>query len=184
VVDQAAAANRAAIVERLLEGVEDEAGAGRGGNTPADNAAGEGIDDEGRVEEALPGRNVGEVGHPKRVRPWCLELAVHAVRRARCRLVADRRLDRFAADGTLDAQRAHQPLAKSLDLGQRAIRCTIAVDTLLISAVARTVQWVASAGGNSSRVSRTTSATFASASFGMRDGRILSHSKPSTPALI
>ena len=31
-------------------------------------------------------------------------------------------------------------------------------------------------------VSRTTAATFSSASFGMRDGRVLSRSKPSTPA--
>ena len=129
VVDQAAAANRAAFVERLLKGVEDEAGAGRGGNTPTDDAAGKGVDDESRIDEALPGRDVGEVGDPSsvsrrmsrlqssarqqdargHVRAWGLKLAVHAVHRARCRLVAERGLDRLAADGTLDAQRTHQP---------------------------------------------------------------------------
>jgi hypothetical protein len=66
--------------------------------------------------------------------------------------------------------------------GNTASRPRRRVDTLLLSAIARTVQWVASAGGNSSRVSRTTSASFASASFGMPDGRVLSRSKPSTPA--
>jgi hypothetical protein len=64
----------------------------------------------------------------------------------------------------------------------RSPACTIAVDTPLFSAIARTVQCVASADGSSSRVSRTTCATFASESFGMRDGLVLSRSRPSTPA--
>jgi hypothetical protein len=58
----------------------------------------------------------------------------------------------------------------------------LAGDTPLTLAIARTVQWVASPGGRSSRVRRITSATFASASAGMRDGRVLSRSSPSTPA--
>ncbi len=51
------AAPRTSVVQRLLEGVEDGAGpvferGGRGGNTPSDDAAGEGVDDESRIAEA------------------------------------------------------------------------------------------------------------------------------------
>ena len=52
----------------------------------------------------------------------------------------------------------------------------------LASAIARTVQWVASPGGGSSRVRRITSATLAGLSAGMRDGRVRSRNSPSTPA--
>ena len=60
--------------------------------------------------------------------------------------------------------------------------CTLARDTPLAAAIARTVQCVPRSGGASSCVRRITSATFAAASFGMRDGRVLSRNSPSTPA--
>ena len=50
-----------AIVERLLQGVEDEAGMGGAGHPPADDPPGERVDDEGDVDEALPRRDVGEI---------------------------------------------------------------------------------------------------------------------------
>jgi hypothetical protein len=56
VVDEAAAFGRPAIMERLLQRVEDEAGLSGAGDPPADNPAGERVDDEGDVDEALPGR--------------------------------------------------------------------------------------------------------------------------------
>ncbi len=65
VVDEAAALHGAAVVQRLLQGIEDEAGMGRARYPPADDAPGEGVDDEGDVDEALPGRDVGEVRHPQ-----------------------------------------------------------------------------------------------------------------------
>jgi hypothetical protein len=73
------------------------------------DAPGEGIDHEGDVDEARPSRNVREVGHPKDIRPERLEVAVHAVERARCRRVAHRRADRLAPNDTAKAHRAHLP---------------------------------------------------------------------------
>ena len=57
----------APVVERLFQGIEDKAGLGRSRNPPADDAAGEGIDDEGNVDKPLPGRDIGEVRHPQRI---------------------------------------------------------------------------------------------------------------------
>src|SRR6202158_3586250 len=88
-------------MQSLLESIEHEAGMCRSRNTPADDAPGVGIDDKGDVDEARPGRDIREVRDPQRVRPRCLELPVHAVQRARRRLVADRGSDRLATDYTL-----------------------------------------------------------------------------------
>jgi hypothetical protein len=67
-----------------------------------------GIDHEGDVDEAFPGRHVGEVGDPKRVRPRRLELPPDVIQRARRCLVADRGPDRLAADHALQAHLPHQ----------------------------------------------------------------------------
>ena len=56
---------------------------GRAGHAPADDAAGEGVNDEGHVGEALPGCDIGKVRHPQTVRPWRLELPLHAIERTR-----------------------------------------------------------------------------------------------------
>ena len=52
---------RTAVVERLLQRVEDEARMGRPRDPPADDATGEDVDDESGVDEPLPGRDVGEI---------------------------------------------------------------------------------------------------------------------------
>ena len=78
------------VVQRLLQRVEHEAGVRRPRHAPADDAPGVGVDDEGDVDEARPGRDVGEVRDPQRVRPRRLELPVDVVERARRGLVADR----------------------------------------------------------------------------------------------
>ena len=54
-----AALHRTAVVQRLLQGIEDEVRMRRPRHPPADDAAGEDVDDEGHVDEALPGRHVG-----------------------------------------------------------------------------------------------------------------------------
>ena len=64
VVDEAAAPNRPSLMQGLLQRVEHEAGVSRAGETPADDAPREGVDDEGDVDEAGPGHDVGEVGYP------------------------------------------------------------------------------------------------------------------------
>ena len=75
-MDEPAAGHRSSIVKRLLQGVEDEPCMSTARHTPADDAAGVGVDDEGDVNEAGPGRDIGEVGDPERIRPRRLELAV------------------------------------------------------------------------------------------------------------
>lgn len=58
-----------ALAEGHAQGVEDEVGAHVGGQLPADDLAGEGVEDEGEVADALPGAQVGEVADPEPVGP-------------------------------------------------------------------------------------------------------------------
>jgi len=60
-MDEACLAGETALVQGLLESVQHEAGMGRAGDAPVDYAAGAGVDDEGDVDEARLGRDVGEV---------------------------------------------------------------------------------------------------------------------------
>lgn len=62
------------------------------GGTPIMKRLLQGIDDEGDVDEALPGGHLREVRNPEPVRRRCLELAVHTVERTGGRLVRERRL--------------------------------------------------------------------------------------------
>ena len=57
-MDQAAPVGRTAIVERLFECIQDEAGVRRPAGAPAYDPSGVGIDDEGDVDEPCPGRDV------------------------------------------------------------------------------------------------------------------------------
>ena len=97
------------IVQRLLQGVENEAGMGGLRDAPADDPPGEGVDDEGGVDETGPSGHKGEIADPQRVRPRRLELAVDLVERTRRRAVADRRPHPLAPHGPLQAHIAHQP---------------------------------------------------------------------------
>src|SRR3954464_4377386 len=89
------------IMQCLLQRVEHEARMRCARGPPAHDPAGIGVDDEGDIDKAAPGRDIGEVGEPKNVRPWRPELAVDVIQRAWRGLVADRGLDRFAADNPL-----------------------------------------------------------------------------------
>src|SRR5690606_15838902 len=104
-----ASMDRAAIMQRLFERIENEARMRRSAHPPADDPAGIGIDDEGHVDKASPGRHIGEVAYPQPVRRRRLELPVDPVERTRCRLVADGGLQRLAADHALQAHALHQP---------------------------------------------------------------------------
>jgi len=109
VVDETAAMNGTPIMERLLQRVEDEACMRRPAHPPADDAAGEGVDDEGHVNETLPCGDVGEIRNPQPVRRGSLELAVHPIERAWGGLVGDRRSDRLATNDALQAHCPHKP---------------------------------------------------------------------------
>ena len=80
----------------------------RAAHTPTDNAAGIGVDNEGDINKALPGCDVGEVGDPKPVRRRDLELAVDLVERTRRLFILHGCLVRLAADDPLQAHRLHQ----------------------------------------------------------------------------
>ena len=93
--------DRPPIMQRLFQRIEHEPGMRGAAGAPADDASGEGVDDEGDVDKALPGGNVGEIRHPQHVRPRCDELAIDVIQRARCGLVADGGAYRLAADNPL-----------------------------------------------------------------------------------
>ena len=75
---------------------------------PADDPAGIGVDDEGDVDEAGPGRHIGEVGEPEHVRARRMELTVDVIEGARRGLVTHGRPDRLAADDAFQAHGLHQ----------------------------------------------------------------------------
>lgn len=67
VMDQAAAVDGATVMDRLLQGVEYEGGVGRPTDTSAHDVAGVDVDYEGHIDEARPGRDVGEIRDPEPV---------------------------------------------------------------------------------------------------------------------
>lgn len=81
----------------------------RGADTPADDPAGIGVDDEGDIDEALPSGDIGEIRHPEHVGCQHPELAVHLVQRTGCLLVGDRCPVRLAPDNALNTHALHQP---------------------------------------------------------------------------
>ena len=64
VMNQPVALAGAASVERLLQRVENEARMRRSARSLADDLTGEGVDDEGDIDEPGPGCDVGEVRQP------------------------------------------------------------------------------------------------------------------------
>ena len=87
-MDQAAAPDRPALVQGLLQRVQHEAGVSRAGDTPADDAPRKDVDDEGDIDETGPRRDVGKVGHPQGVRTRRFELPIDAIERTRGRRIA------------------------------------------------------------------------------------------------
>ena len=94
----------------LLQRVEHEVGLHRTANPPADDAPREDINNEGDAYEAVPGRDVGEVGHPQLVRPLGLEVPIDAVQRARRLGVRHRRAHALAATYAFQPESTHQTL--------------------------------------------------------------------------
>ena len=83
--------------QRHPQRVENEVGAHRGGELPADNPAAVGVDDEREEDQAFPAAQVGEVRDPELVRPARGEVAVDPVGRAQRPRVGDRRAPGLAA---------------------------------------------------------------------------------------
>src|SRR3954469_8624045 len=108
-VHETAALDGPALVQGLLKRVEHEAGVRRPAHPPADDAPGISIDHKGNIDEAGPGRDVGEIGDPEHVWARRLELLVDAIEWARRGLIADRGPHRLAPHGPLQAHGPHQP---------------------------------------------------------------------------
>ena len=108
-MNQAATVDRPAVMKRLLERIQDEAGMCCPAGTPSDDPAGIGVDDEGDIDEPCLSRDVGEVRRPQHVRRWGVELPVDVIARARRRFIAGGRAHRLAADYPCQAHLAHQP---------------------------------------------------------------------------
>ena len=105
--------DRPPIMDRLFQGIQNEAGMRCPAYPPAHQIAGVNIDHESDVDEPSTGRHVGEVRDPQHVRHWRVELSVDLVERARRRLVADGCAHRLAADYALEAGIAHEPFYRA-----------------------------------------------------------------------
>lgn len=78
----------------MLSVFQDKIRAHRTGQIPAhDDAPGQDVDDKGRVDNALPGRDISQVQHPQCIRPLRLEVPIDEIVWTSRRLVMDRRLD-------------------------------------------------------------------------------------------
>ena len=88
-------------VSRAFIGIEHEGGAQGGGHPPADDAPGEHIDDERRVDEAAPRGHIGQIRHPELIRTGRGEVPVHQVAGAITRLLGDGRPAGSAPDDPL-----------------------------------------------------------------------------------
>src|SRR5215212_7749721 len=108
VVDEAAAPDGPALVQSLLQRVQHKTGVSRAGDTPADDAPCEDVNDEGDIDKTGPCRDVGKIGHPQGVRTRRFELPIDAIERTRGGRIADRGADPFAPHHAPQAHRAHQ----------------------------------------------------------------------------
>ena len=108
-MNEAAAAGRPSVMERLFEGVQDEVGVRRPAGPPADDPPGVGVDDESDIDEACPGGHIRKIGQPQTVRRGSMELPVHVIQRTESRLVADRCPQGLAPHGSPKTHVPHQP---------------------------------------------------------------------------
>jgi hypothetical protein len=68
--------------DRHLKRVERQVGTQRRGDAPTHDATAEDVNDERDVDGSCPGRDIGEVGHPKKVGGHRLEDPVDEVGRS------------------------------------------------------------------------------------------------------
>jgi len=57
--------NGTPIMKCLLKGFENKGRMRRPANTPADNAPGKCVDDEGELDKTLPSGDIGEIRNPE-----------------------------------------------------------------------------------------------------------------------
>jgi hypothetical protein len=109
VTNQAAVALGLAVVERLIQGIQNKVRAHRVAHASAHDAPRVHVDHEGHVQPALPGADVGEVRDPELVGPIGLEDSIDPVQRAWRLAIADGGAHHLATAHALQAQAAHEP---------------------------------------------------------------------------
>src|SRR5215213_1328452 len=102
--------------DRYVDGFDDQFAAEVIGHRPTDNTAAVDIKHHGQIEEARPGRHVGDVRHPQAIRGRSGEIAPHEVgsrRRARRTARCRRSFAPVTALQTSQAQQAADALARA-----------------------------------------------------------------------
>jgi hypothetical protein len=67
--------------QRHVQGIEHQLFGQCRGHRPADNATAEGVEHDGEIDKACPGRNVGDVGDPQPIRRFRREVPLNQVGR-------------------------------------------------------------------------------------------------------
>src|SRR5262249_39058410 len=117
--------DRAALREGHVEGLEHEFGPEVCGHCPANDAAAPGVEDDGEVQKAGPGRDVGDVGDPELIWDSRCEVAVHEIRYGPGVAITDGRLGVLAPAHPGQAQHPHEsrdPLAADVNAEGRQLR--------------------------------------------------------------
>jgi len=96
-----------------LQGVQGQIGAQRPRGLPADDEAAERVDDQGHIDEAGPGRDIGEVGDPQLVGSLRREVPLHQVGWPRGALIRRGGPAGLATADTLQTQLPHEPLHRA-----------------------------------------------------------------------
>ena len=81
-------------------------------------SAGEHINDKCDVNQAMRGRNIGEVLHPKLVGPVGLELTIDPIQRTRQHQISNGGLDILTPKCTFQTRAAHQALDRAAGNGK------------------------------------------------------------------
>ena len=92
---------RRAGIEGLLQRIEGQIGAQRTRYPPADDVPREDINDKGDVDEAAPGRDVGQIRDPELIGTRGHKLALDQVGRPGRAIIGDRSLEPAPADCAL-----------------------------------------------------------------------------------
>src|SRR3984957_2154983 len=120
-MDEAAAAGGPSVMERLFESVQDEARMRCPAGSSANDPPRVGVDDEGDIDEAGPGRDIRKIGQPQTVRRGSVELSVHMIRRTGGPPCAQR----LASDRSPKAHAPHQSRHRAASCGEALGRTLI-----------------------------------------------------------
>jgi hypothetical protein len=93
-----------------LQGVQDQFGAQRPGGLPADQVAAKGVDDQGHIDKAGPGRHIGQVGDPQLIGSLRGEVPLHQVGGSSGGRIRRGGPLGLATADAFQAQLTHQPL--------------------------------------------------------------------------